>query len=121
MKNCASWIAIVVVLVLFAALPCLLGCANPPEPKERGCERPRVLAFTASWCGPCQRNKSVLVQLESWGVDVQVVDIDAHPELAAKYNVTSVPTYFIYICGRNVQRTQDVRVVVAAMKPLFRR
>jgi len=118
MKKCFSTIAARIALPLSLLLSLLLGCVNP---QGQGCKRPKVIAFTASWCEACQRDKSVLVQLESWSVDVQVVDVDANPELAAKYNVTSVPTYLIYICGRSVQRTQDVNVVVAVMKPLFRR
>jgi len=113
--------ATVLPLLALAALIALIAGCESPTRQHGGCNRPKVVVFSASWCGPCQRDRLVLVQLEGWGVDVQVVDIDRNPELAAEYGVKSVPTYFVYICGRNVQRTQDITVVVSVMRPLFRR
>ena len=51
----------------------------------------RILRFTASWCGPC---KSMAMNLETanLGFPIEVVDIDAHPEVAAEYGIRSVPT-----------------------------
>jgi thiol-disulfide isomerase/thioredoxin len=118
---------------LFALPMCLVlaavlwagGCIQPVSPvaplPDNGCARPKVLVFSASWCGPCQRDKAVLVQVKAMGVEVQVIDIDARPDLARKFGVTSVPTYFIYVCGRSTQRTNDISVVVNIMRPLFRR
>jgi len=92
---------------------CIAGCeAPPPENKCGPCSRPKVLAFTASWCVPCQQAKPVLVKIQAAGVDVEIIDIDARPDLAAKYGVTSVPTFFVYVCGKIAVRTQDVAVVV---------
>ena len=95
----------------------IAGCEGPQQQQQQQqnsgpCSRPKVLAFTASWCGPCQRAKPVLVQIQAAGVDVEVIDIDARPDLAAKYGVTSVPTFFVYVCGKSTVRTQDVLVVV---------
>ena len=41
----------------------------------------RILRFTASWCGPC---KSMAMNLETanLGFPIEVVDIDAHPDVA---------------------------------------
>lgn len=112
MKNALSMFAVAAAVLLLVLSPLLLGCENP-QPKNRGCVRPKVVAFTATWCGPCNAAKPALVEIEAAGVEVQVVDIDANPELARKYGVTSVPTFFVYICGRKVVRTQDVSVVVS--------
>ena len=91
----------------------IVGCEGPQQPPNSGpCSRPKVLAFTASWCVPCQRAKPVLVQIQAAGVDVEIIDIDARPDLAAKYGVTSVPTFFVHVCGKSTVRTQDVTVVV---------
>ena len=98
----------VVLLVLIA------GCETPPEQGHQGgCQRPKVLAFTASWCGPCQRAKPALVQIRAAGVDVEIIDIDAHPDLARKYAVTEVPTFIVYVCGNEPVRTNDILVVVS--------
>ena len=46
-------------------------------------------------------------------MDVEIIDIDAQPELAKQYGVTSVPTFFVYLCGKTAVRTQDISVVVS--------
>lgn len=113
MKCYLSMLTALVAVVLLALLPLLLGCENPQSNPNRGRIRPKVIVFTASWCVPCRAAKPILVRIEAAGVEVQVVDIDANPELARKYGVTSVPTYFVYVCGRKVARTQDINVVVS--------
>ena len=99
---------------LVALLVLIAGCERPPEQGHQGgCQRPKVLAFTASWCTPCQRAKPALIQIQAAGVDVEIIDIDARPELAKQYDVTSVPTFFVYVCGKKAVRTQDITVVVS--------
>lgn len=95
-------------------LAIVVGCERP-LPQSPALPPPRckmkVLAFTASWCVPCQKAKPVLAQVEAAGVEVQVVDIDAQSELARQYGVTSVPTFIVFLCGKSV-RTQDVANVL---------
>ena len=98
--------ALIVLLVL------LVGCETP-SPPDGLCERPRVLAFTASWCDPCHRAKPALIQVQARGVDVQIIDIDRRPDLARQYDITSVPTFIVYVCGKKPVRTNDVSVVVS--------
>jgi len=101
---------VIAALILLAFL-LLAGCAG----QSRGCapSSPKVVAFTASWCGPCKQAKPHLARMESAGVEVEIVDIDKHPELARRYGGTSVPTFFVYVYGKKAVRTQDVTVVVA--------
>ena len=51
----------------------------------------RVLRFTASWCGPCKGLAMTLAEIDS-SVPMEVIDIDAHPEVAQEYGVRGVPT-----------------------------
>jgi thioredoxin 1 len=51
----------------------------------------RILRFTASWCGPCKSLAANLEQVET-NVPIEVVDIDAHPEVASEYGVRNIPT-----------------------------
>ncbi|MEN6367708.1 MAG: thioredoxin family protein [Thermoguttaceae bacterium] len=95
--------------------PCPGPCPKP-APKPEPTPKAKVLAFTASWCGPCQRSKPFLAEIKASGVDVQIVDIDEQPDLAQQYGVTSVPTFFVHVNGKSTLRTQDISVVVSLTK-----
>lgn len=53
-----------------------------------------VLKFTATWCGPCQNPemKNFLHETaDKYNVILIEVDVDENPDLANKYNVSSIP------------------------------
>lgn len=53
-----------------------------------------LVDFSASWCGPCKMLAPVLEQLApayEGKVNFYKVDVDESPDLAAQYNVMSVP------------------------------
>jgi len=102
------------VLIAAMLLALVAGCEAPQQQQNQGgCRRPKVLAFTASWCAPCQRAKPALIQVQAAGVEVEIIDIDDHPDLAKKYGVTSVPTFIVYVSGKAPVRTNDILVVVS--------
>lgn len=80
-----------------------------------------LVDFYADWCGPCRKQSKVLHDLEKVAseADSQIVkvDIDAHPRLARKYNVTSLPTLVVIKDGEVVQRKVGLtkRAQLAAM------
>lgn len=60
---------------------------------------PVLVDFTAEWCGPCKMMKPVLEQLKrSMGDKVRIlkVDVDRNAELAARYNIRSVPALMLF-------------------------
>lgn len=64
-----------------------------PEMKYLG-DKPAIVDFTASWCGPCQRLAPILEDLakEYKGkVSIYKVDVDKYKELAQAFNVSSIP------------------------------
>ena len=63
---------------------------------------PVLVDFSATWCGPCQRQAPIVESLaKKWHgkVKVGMVDIDEAPETAARFNVTSVPRLLIFKSG----------------------
>lgn len=57
-------------------------------------DKPAIVDFTASWCGPCQRIAPILEELaEEYKGDILIykVDIDKERSLAKAFNVSSIP------------------------------
>lgn len=67
---------------------------NPNEWKFLG-DKPAIIDFYASWCGPCKAFAPVLEEVaeEYKGViDVYKVNTENEEELAAVFNIRSIPT-----------------------------
>ena len=60
--------------------------------------------FSATWCGPCKTFKPIMTEISGEGYSVQFIDIDQQQDLAARYNVRSVPTTIIEENGIEVDR-----------------
>ena len=55
-----------------------------------------VLYFTAAWCGPCKMFKPTVQAVSAeTGVGISYVDVDQQPDIAQKYNISSVPTIIV--------------------------
>lgn len=57
-------------------------------------DKPAIVDFTATWCGPCQRIAPILDQLANefeGKIVIYKVDIDKNRELAKMFNVSSIP------------------------------
>jgi thioredoxin len=61
--------------------------------------KPAIVDFTATWCGPCQRIAPILEELaDEYKKDIVIykVDIDKERGLAEAFNVSSIPA-ILYI------------------------
>ena len=66
-----------------------------------------LLDFFATWCGPCKMLAPILDEIAEEREDIKVckVDVDQEPELAAQYQVVSIPTLFVLEKGQVVNQS----------------
>ena len=86
-----------------------LSAENFDETIEHG----RVLVdFWASWCMPCKMVAPVIEEIaaENEGkLTVAKVDVDNNTNIAARYNIMSIPTVIVFQEGAEVKRLIGVQ------------
>lgn len=71
-----------------------------------------VVDLWATWCGPCRQVAPILETLAGEYVGraaFAAVDVDAHPEVAARLNVSGVPTVAVFHDGELVASITGAR------------
>lgn len=60
-------------------------------------ENKELLVFSAPWCTACQPYKKTLLDVSLANENIQIIDVDADPETAAKYQIRGVPTSILLV------------------------
>ncbi len=74
-------------------------------------EKPVLIDFFGTWCGPCQMLAPILKQVkDNLGDRISIIkiDVDKNQELAAKYQVRGVPTMLLFQNGKQLWRQSGV-------------
>jgi thioredoxin 1 len=74
-------------------------------------EKPVLVDFFATWCGPCTMLAPILKEVkEDLGDSVSVIkiDVDKNQEIAAHFQVKGVPTMMLFQNGKMLWRQSGV-------------
>ena len=74
-------------------------------------DKPVLLDFWASWCGPCRMVSPIIDEIAEEKSDIKVgkINVDEQPELAGAFQVMSIPTLVVMKNGKVANRTMGAQ------------
>jgi thioredoxin 1 len=75
-------------------------------------DKPVLVDFTASWCGPCQQLAPILDELateQAERLSIAKIDVDHNPQTTRRFDVMSMPTLILFKDGQPERRLVGAR------------
>ncbi len=80
-----------------------------------------LVDFWAAWCGPCKMMAPLLNEIAddpNNGITVAKVNVEYQKNLAAQFNIRSIPTLILFLDGKEVKRLVGFKTKKAILKEI---
>ena len=77
-----------------------------------------LINFTSPHCGPCQKMKPTLAELERAGIPVRHVDVSSETSLARRYGIRQTPTFVVVSGGKELTRLVGIQSAAQLQRAL---